>query len=123
MIYILIIYLIINTFQAGMFFEEKYRWAENNKQRFKIILTSQVLIVFWLLLILIVSVWAFLMKFIFKPLQFQFWFEWWFTKTYDNLTETQLRNINIAIKHRSSNSISDRVYRFCANKILKRNEN
>lgn len=59
---------------------------------------------------------------IFSLLQVNFFFQYWFTKKWNDLDiEDLVRRNNIAQNHFASNSVKDQIYRYCPRLINKKN--
>jgi len=117
--YIINVYLIVNAFIAGLSWPRK---TNSTREYFSAWFFSALMLLFGLpYLALVVAYMG--VKYVFKEwingtLQLQFFFDFYFTKRWSNLSEKELHGMDrITLRHRYTNSIRHRIYRHCIGMI------
>lgn len=118
-------YFIINSFLAGYYLSDVYRYQDKIFSKLVCIAICFFHLslaipynILWFIWMLLSELW----KLIDNTFQVQFFFNYHFTKKYDNLEIHQLSTINRVTKNRfNSKSLSNRIYRYGTTLINKRN--
>ncbi len=121
---ILKIYFGINLFFAGYYLAEQFKWQNTPLEKTKCISWCILTMFFGVPYITLSVIWVFVI-FVFTKIdgifQIVFWFHFYFTKNYNNLEKSALRNINLISSKKSSKTIKGRIYKYCTGLINKKN--
>jgi len=116
---LILAYMGFNLFFSGIYFGGKYKWNETKAEKvYDIIVT--ILLIFFGLPSVLYSLIPFNKINQIIPIKFLFYF--YFTKRYNNIEKHKLSwNTRVCLNNKNTNSIQDRVYRYCVKMVNKRN--
>lgn len=117
------LYFVVSAFVAGMYLKDTYTdYVDSIKDYPKFLLMAAVITllaipgVIWDEILRRPAIW------VAKYFQLKFFWDYFFTKEWNNLEPHQLRrNYNICKVHFNSDSLRDRIYRYCNYLVNKRN--
>lgn len=112
----LAIYLMLNCLVTGWTYEEWY-WPKTFSQWIRIIFGIIFFLSLGIVFIAVIAIGAYVVN-IYSKLnrlfQLSFWFRFYFTNYYRNLTTEQLEKINkTTYYHWNSDNLHDRIFRYC----------
>ena len=119
------IYFLLNMFFAGYYLSDNYRWSSDLQEKVKVIfftLGTSLFGVSYISVMIIIASLQLIFEWMNIQTQITFWFQFYFTKKWDNLEEEVLKEINrFSYKKKFSNKLKDKVYYLTVQKMNERN--
>lgn len=115
------LYFGINTFAAGVYFGEEWRFTRDKTEQFQCLVWTFLSIVWFIPYIVFAVVFALASRFL-EWSYISFWWYFFLTKKYDSVDKDLLNEINECAKKKTCKTYKDWMYRVSTKALNKRNK-